>query len=86
VDDGSSLGVSQLGALADSDLLDESAQDFVDAALDVVLRDRTEDLDELDAAGEDADVIELPGTTDFGAASEAPAVPSEYEREGGGDD
>jgi hypothetical protein len=55
------LGVAQLNALADSDLLDESQQLFVDAALETVIR---VPLEELAEAGEDAQVVELVAMTD----------------------
>jgi hypothetical protein len=58
-DEGKSrLGVSQLVALGDSALLDHAQQLFVDAALDAVI---DEPVDEIDEAGDDAEVIRLPG-------------------------
>lgn len=53
------LGVSQLDALAESDLLDETQQAFLDAALESVVRTPREELAELADAGEDAEVVEL---------------------------
>ena len=50
------LGVAELNALALSDLLDDTAQGFIDAALDSVVKDPVE---ELEQAGEDAEVVEL---------------------------
>jgi ribosome assembly protein YihI (activator of Der GTPase) len=49
------LGVAQLNALDASDLLDESQQLFIDAALDAVVSVPLEELDEL---GDDAFVVE----------------------------
>jgi hypothetical protein len=50
----SELGVAQLIALGDSDLLDEAQQLFVDAALEAVIGDAAE---EVEAAGPDAEVV-----------------------------
>lgn len=50
----SELGVAQLIALGDSDLLDEGQQLFVDAALEAVVGDAAE---EVDAAGPDVEVV-----------------------------
>lgn len=49
------LGVDQLTALGDSDLLDESGQLYVDAALDSVLSDP---VDMIEEAGDQAEVLE----------------------------
>ena len=54
----SGLGVSQLIALADSDLLDEAQHLFVDAALRAVLEDAVE---EVEQAGDDAEVVRARG-------------------------
>jgi len=48
------LGVAQLAALLDSDLLDDSEKVFVEAALDAVLEVPEAELDQL---GEDAEVV-----------------------------
>jgi hypothetical protein len=69
------LGVSQLNALGDSDLLDDAQQLFVDAALQAVV---DEPADEIDEAGNDAEIIRLPGPG-------APPVPSDENEEGGDD-
>lgn len=50
----SNLGVSQVRALAESELLDDAQQLFVSAALDAVLEDAVEEVDE---AGEDVEVV-----------------------------
>ncbi len=54
-----SLGVSQLRALGGSDLLDAAQQLFVDAALEAVVDGAA---DEVDEAGEDAEVLHLAGS------------------------
>lgn len=54
----SELGVAQLVALGESDLLDSGDQGLVDAALASVIREPAEEIDELEAAGEDAEVVE----------------------------
>lgn len=55
------LGVSQLTALGESDLLDDAQRLFVDAAMEAVLEDAVEELEE---AGEDAEVIRALGMAD----------------------
>lgn len=50
----SALGVAQLIALGDSELLDEGQQLFIDAALEAVVGDAAE---EVEAAGPDAEVV-----------------------------
>lgn len=50
------LGVSQLVALLNSDLLDESEKVFVEAALDAVYEDAEAELDQL---GEDVEVVQF---------------------------
>lgn len=75
-DDGKAkLGVSQLNALGDSDLLDDAQQLFVDAALEAVV---DEPADEIEEAGEDAEVIRLPGPA-------APPLQSEEDEKDGDD-
>lgn len=52
----SDLGVAELVALLESDLLDESGKVFIEAALDVVYQDPQA---ELDALGDDVEVVQL---------------------------
>ena len=52
------LGVAQLVALLDSDLLDESEKVFVEAALDAVYEDPEAELDQLGDDGEAVQVLE----------------------------
>ena len=59
----SRLGVAELGALLQSELLDEEEKDFVQAALTAVVRVPVEQIEQL---GEDVKVI---------AESEVPTVP-----------
>ena len=54
------LGVAQLRALGESDLLDEHQQLFIDAALDAVVRVPAREIEQL---GEDAQVIASFGLT-----------------------
>jgi hypothetical protein len=80
------LGVAQLAALLASDLLDDAEKLFVEAALDVVYQDPEA---ELDALGQDAEVIQLPGTDAAGPSGHVDdAVPSDLEgdRDGGSHD
>ena len=60
------LGVYQLNALADSDLLDEEQTLFVEAALEAVVDTIS---DEIEEAGQDAEVSALP---DVGALPAGP--------------
>jgi hypothetical protein len=73
------LGVAELNALAESDLLDESQQLFIDAALDSVIE---EPEDEIDESEEDVDV-EVVRTADTPAEPDDPRLPSDEEPEGG---
>lgn len=50
------LGVAELNALAESDLLDEGQKLFIDAALETVVQDVAEEIAEIEAAGDQADV------------------------------
>ena len=50
------LGMAQLTALGDSDMLDTKEQLFVDAAFEAAVRDPAADLDDL---GEDTEVVEI---------------------------
>lgn len=52
------LGVAELNALAESDLLDDSQKLFIDAALESMIQDAAEEIDEIEAAGDEANVIE----------------------------
>lgn len=54
------LGVAELKALADSDLLDDSQKLFIDAALESVILELTEEIDEMDESGDAAEVVEDP--------------------------
>lgn len=54
------LGVAELVALAESDLLDDSQKVFIDAALESAIHTLTDTIDEIEAAGDQADVIEDP--------------------------
>ena len=53
------LGVAQLTALGESDLLDAGDQGFIDAALASVIREPAEEIDEIEAAGDAAEVVEV---------------------------
>jgi hypothetical protein len=77
------LGVAQLNALAESDLLDDSQQLFVDAALDSVLQ---VPLEEIEEAGEDARVIQLVGPFEEGITEGARSVLSSTEGTPEGED
>jgi hypothetical protein len=60
------LGVAELKALGESDLLDEEQQGFVDAALQTVLEAPLDELEVAEAAGEDVEaVLETPDSTDL---------------------
>lgn len=54
----SSLGVDQLVALLDSDLLGDLEKGFVEAALATVIADPVEQLDDLDEQGEDVEAVQ----------------------------
>ena len=83
----SQLGVDQLEALADSDLLDDAGQGFIDAAIDSVLRLPTEELDELEDAGEKAEVLEMLIEDQIGLTDQPDvAVPLEAEEQREEDD
>ncbi|WP_375431820.1 hypothetical protein [uncultured Friedmanniella sp.] len=56
-EDKSELGVAQLTALGESDLLDAGDQVFVDAALASVIREPQEEIDAIEAAGQAAEVV-----------------------------
>jgi hypothetical protein len=51
-----SLGLAELQALADSDLLEAGQKSFIDAALEAVVREPEEELEE---AGEDAQAVQI---------------------------
>lgn len=57
-DDLAQLGVAELRALLDSELLDESQKVFIDAALESVIEDPLEEIEEIEAAGDVVDVVE----------------------------
>ncbi|MFT4297523.1 MAG: hypothetical protein QM582_19140 [Micropruina sp.] len=54
------LGVAELVSLGESDLLDESQKVFIDAALESVVQELAEEIDEIEAAGNEADAVEEP--------------------------
>ena len=54
------LGVHQLSALADSDLLNDEEKSFVDAALETVLAEPLEEIEELETGGEEIQVVQRP--------------------------
>ncbi|MFP5336310.1 MAG: hypothetical protein ACLGIV_13460 [Actinomycetes bacterium] len=82
------LGVAQLAALLESDLLDESEKVFVEAALNVVYEDPEAELDEL---GEDVEVVQYVDDVDVVEDEPSPVdgeggvVPSHSETESGGE-
>lgn len=82
------LGVAQLAALLESDLLDESEKVFVEAALDVVYEDPEA---ELDGLGEDVEVVQYVDDVDVVEDEPSPVdgeggvVPSDSETESGGE-
>lgn len=82
------VGVAQLEALLNSDLLDESEKVFVEAALSVVYEDPEA---ELDALGEDAEVVQYLDDVDVIEDGSGPfepegaAVPSDPENRNGGE-
>jgi hypothetical protein len=62
----SRLGVAELGALLQSELLDEEEKDFVQAALTAVVRVPVEQIEQIEQLGQDVQVI---------AESEVPTEP-----------
>lgn len=52
------LGVDQLIALADSDILGDSEKAFVDAALESALAEPVEEIAEIEAAGEEPEIVQ----------------------------
>lgn len=54
----STLGVAELNALNDSDLLDDSQRLFIDAALENVIHEVAEALTEIESMGRDTEVVE----------------------------
>lgn len=52
------LGVAELVALSQSDLLDDSQKVFIDAALEAVIVDPAEEIEEIEAAGDEVEVVE----------------------------
>lgn len=79
------LGVAQLAALLAPDLLDDPEKIFIEAALDAVYEDPEA---ELDALGQDAEVIQLVATSDESLSGDGDDdVPLDTENDGdGGDD
>lgn len=77
------LGVEQLSALADSDLLGEAEKAFVDAALESALVDSADEIEEIEQAGEDVQVVQLP--LSGGTEGAANALPSSEAGEDGSD-
>jgi hypothetical protein len=69
------LGVAQLVALLDSELLEEPEKVFVEAALDAVYQDPEAELDEL---GDDAEAVQYVQATDV---PEGASEPSKSSRE-----
>ena len=70
----SSLGVAQLVALAESELLDEAQQVFVDAALDAVVDDAVEEVDHAEREAEVMRHLE-PREQDHGAERDVGLTP-----------
>jgi hypothetical protein len=56
----SQLGFSQLKALADSEMLDSAQQLFIDGALDAVVSEPVEEIEEAASANEPVAVVRLP--------------------------
>lgn len=52
------LGVAELNALMESDLLDEKEKVFIEAALTTVIQDEVEEIEAIEAGGGSAEVIE----------------------------
>lgn len=73
------LGVSQLGALLSSELLDEEEKDFVQAALEAVVRVPVQQIEEL---GEDVQVV---AETDLSAGARADVQSAREAEQGRGD-
>lgn len=72
------LGVDQLIALADSDILGDSEKAFVDAALESALAEPVEEIAEIEAAGEEPEIVQ-----DEGDGSRAsPELASDEQPEG----
>jgi hypothetical protein len=77
------LGVAQLVALLNSNLLDESEKVFVEAALDVVYEDAEA---ELDLLGEDVEVVQYVVEDESGLTDDVDVeVSSDPGTEGGGE-
>lgn len=77
------LGVSQLVALLNSDLLDESEKVFVEAALDAVYEDPEAELDQL---GEDVEVVQFVVEDNLGLTDDVDVEVSLDPERGNGDE
>jgi hypothetical protein len=80
-EDHARLGVAELRALADSEMLDESQQLFIDAALQAVVKVPAEEIEQL--GGDDVQVIETPSLP-AGQEARVPSDPADDDAEGGG--
>ena len=56
--DMSQLGVAELIALSESDLLDDSQKVFIDAALESIITEPTEEIEQIESTGDEVDVVE----------------------------
>jgi hypothetical protein len=83
------LGVSQLIALGDSEMLDDAQQLFVDADLDAVVEDPADEIEEATKSNEQVAMIRIAGigASTSGAQVEPSSVQSDLdpEQEGGDD-
>lgn len=80
------LGVAQLAALLASDLLDDAEKIFIEAALGAVYQDPQA---QIDALGQDAEVIQLPTANDQSATGQPSGdvgLGTEDDPDGGSDD
>lgn len=73
----SAFGVDQLIALLDAEILGDSEKAFVDAALETALEEPVEEIAEIEAEGEEAEVVQGERSTD------PVALPSEQSTEHG---
>jgi hypothetical protein len=79
-EDHARLGVAELRALANSEMLDEGQQLFIDAALQAVVKVPAEEIEQL--GGDDVQVIETPSLP-AGQEARVPSDPAD-DAEGGG--
>lgn len=77
-EDHARLGVAELRALAESEMLDESQQLFIDAALQAVVKVPAEEIKQL---GDDVQVIET-SSLPAGGAGHVPSDPGDDDAEG----